>query len=230
MASPAQIAANRANAQKSTGPRSVEGKSASRFNALKHGIDAASIVIPGEDPAEYDALVAEYQSLADQYLIEFSPQSASESFHVDTMLRADWLKRRLETVEADLYRTIMIEAPCNSLATALLAETPAAKLLLRIQRQIAAFERTWHRANNEFNRARAEAGIAPEDSPDPAKLASFPQTAECRLPQVPPAPAELASFRQSANIRLSEPPAPPNSIPNWPPIDDKTGRPAFFVG
>ena len=60
MATPAQITANRANAQKSTGPRSVEGKSASRFNALKHGIDAASIVIPGEDPADYDALVAQY--------------------------------------------------------------------------------------------------------------------------------------------------------------------------
>ena len=100
MATPAQINANRANAQKSTGPRSAEGKSASRFNALKHGIDAASIVIPGEDPAEYDSLVA-------QYLDEYRPQSASESFHVDTMIRADWQKRRLQTVEADLYRTII---------------------------------------------------------------------------------------------------------------------------
>ena len=88
MATPAQITANRANAQKSTGPRSVEGKSASRFNALKHGIDAASIVIPGEDPADYDALVAQYHR-------EYQPQSASESFHVDTMIRADWHKRRL---------------------------------------------------------------------------------------------------------------------------------------
>src|ERR1017187_4081401 len=60
MATPAQITANRANAQKSTGPRSVEGKSASRFNALKHSIDAATIVIPGEDPADYDALAALY--------------------------------------------------------------------------------------------------------------------------------------------------------------------------
>ena len=60
MATPAQINANRANALKSTGPRSVEGKSAARFNALKHGIDAASIVIPGEDPAEYEALAAHY--------------------------------------------------------------------------------------------------------------------------------------------------------------------------
>ena len=82
MASPAQIAANRANAQKSTGPRSAEGKSASRFNALKHGIDAASVIIPGEDPAEYEALAA-------HYLDEYHPQSPSESFHVDAMLRAD---------------------------------------------------------------------------------------------------------------------------------------------
>ena len=63
MATQAQINANRANAQKSTGPRSVEGKSASRFNALKHGIDAASIVIPGEDPADYDALAAETRTV-----------------------------------------------------------------------------------------------------------------------------------------------------------------------
>src|ERR1022692_3966513 len=121
MAIPAQIAANQANAQKSTGPRSVEGKSVSRFNALKHGIDAASIVIPGEDPADYDAM-------ADHYLQEFRPQSASESFHVGAMLRADWQKGRLQRVEADwqkgrlqrveadLFRTVLAESPGNSLA------------------------------------------------------------------------------------------------------------------
>src|ERR1035441_4311355 len=58
MATPAQITANRANAQTSTGPRCTEGKSASRFNAFKHGIDAASIVIPGGDRAVYEALAA----------------------------------------------------------------------------------------------------------------------------------------------------------------------------
>src|SRR5260370_8529894 len=159
MATPAQINANRANAQKSTGPRSVEGKSASRFNALKHGIDAASIVIPGEDPADYDALVA-------HYLHEYRPQSASESFHVDTMIRADWQKRRLESVEADLYHAVLAESPGNSLAAVLLAESPAAKLLVRVQRQIPAFERTWHRANTELPPARAQADTAPEGSLD----------------------------------------------------------------
>ena len=168
MASPAQIIANRANAQKSTGPRSVEGKSASRFNALKHGIDAAAVVIPGEDPAAYEVLAAEYRR-------DFRPQSPSETFHVDTMIRADWMKRRLQLVEADLYRTLLAETPGSSLAAVLLAESPAAKLLVRVQRQIAAFERTWHRANNEFRRARTEAETAPQAFPDPAELASFRQ-------------------------------------------------------
>src|ERR1035441_5914001 len=48
MATPAQITANRANAQKSTGPRSAEGKSASRFNALKHGMTP----LPSSSPAK----------------------------------------------------------------------------------------------------------------------------------------------------------------------------------
>ena len=49
MPTPAQLAANRANAQKSTGSRTAEGKDASRFNALRHGLDAASILLSGED-------------------------------------------------------------------------------------------------------------------------------------------------------------------------------------
>jgi hypothetical protein len=213
MATPAQIAANQANAQKSTGPRSVEGKSVSRFNALKHGIDAASIVIPGEDPADYDAL-------ADHYLQEFRPQSASESFHVGAMLRADWQKGRLQRVEADLFRTVLAESPGNSLAAVLLAESPAAKLLVRVQRQIAAFERTWHRANTELRRARAQAESAPEGSFD--KYLDF----LCAKP----APGELASLRQDAHSRLPAPTTGPTSPRDRPPTDEKTGPPSYFVG
>ena len=213
MASPAQINANRANAQKSTGPRSVEGKSASRFNALKHGMDAASIVIPGEDPAEYEALAA-------HYLDEYHPQSPSESFHVDAMLRADWQKRRLQAVEGDLYRSIIAESSNATLIAALLSDSPAAKLLARVQRQIAAFERTWYRANAELRRAREQA--------EPA----IDRTVEHYLDflSARPAPGELASFRQSAGNGRPDSPAAPTATPNWPPTDEKTGRPAFFVG
>jgi hypothetical protein len=213
MATPAQINANRANAQKSTGPRSAEGKSASRFNALKHGIDAASIVIPGEDPADYDALVAAYHR-------DFRPQSPSETFHVDTMLRADWQKRRLQRVEADLHRTLLAEAPGASLAAALLSDSPAAKLLVRVQRQIAAFERTWYRANAELRRAREQA--------EPAIDRTFEHYLDFLSAR--PAPGDLASFQQSAGNGRPDSPAAPSATPDWPPTDAKTGRPAFFVG
>jgi len=55
MATDRQIAANRANAQKSTGPRTQAGKAASSANAIKSGVYAQSTLIPGEDPAEYEA-------------------------------------------------------------------------------------------------------------------------------------------------------------------------------
>jgi hypothetical protein len=213
MATPAQIAANQANAQKSTGPRSVEGKSVSRFNALKHGIDASSVVIPGEDPAHYQALAADYLS-------DFRPQSPSESFHVDTMLRADWQKRRLQRVETDLFRAVLAESPGAALAAALLSDSPAVKLLARVQRQIAAFERTWYRANTELRRARKQAESADEQSFD---------NYLDRLCAIP-APAELASFPPSAAASLPAPTTGSTSTRDWPPTDEETGRALYFVG
>jgi len=46
---------NRRNAQRSTGPRSAEGKDRCRFNALKHGLTARSTLLPGEDADEIEA-------------------------------------------------------------------------------------------------------------------------------------------------------------------------------
>ena len=58
MATPAQMAANRANAQRSTGPKTIEGKETARRNALKHGMTGAGVVIPGEDEHEVAVRVA----------------------------------------------------------------------------------------------------------------------------------------------------------------------------
>ena len=56
MATAAQIEANRINAQKSTGPKSNKGKASARFNAIKHGMTARTImpVLPQEDPKELE--------------------------------------------------------------------------------------------------------------------------------------------------------------------------------
>src|SRR4051794_30410073 len=145
MATPAQLAANRANAQRSTGPRSVEGKSVSRFNALKHGADATSITLPGEDPAAY-------QALADAYDAQHRPADPTTRFLIDSMIRADWQKQRLQSLEADLIRKMLAETPGASLIDVMLSDSPAGKLLARIQRQIAAHERAWFRAHRELTR------------------------------------------------------------------------------
>jgi hypothetical protein len=52
-----QIEANRMNAQRSTGPKSPEGKALSRMNAVTHGLTATLALLPGEDPQEYHELL-----------------------------------------------------------------------------------------------------------------------------------------------------------------------------
>ena len=54
MATEAQTSTNRGNAQKSTGPRTPEGKAVVARNAVKHGLLAQEVVIKGEDPGEFD--------------------------------------------------------------------------------------------------------------------------------------------------------------------------------
>jgi hypothetical protein len=48
--SAARLEANRRNAQKSTGPRTHEGKTRSRVNAVTHGLRAEIPILPDEDP------------------------------------------------------------------------------------------------------------------------------------------------------------------------------------
>jgi hypothetical protein len=151
MATNAQITANRANARKSTGPRSVEGKSASSMNALKHGADAASIVIPGEDPAAYEALAADYRH-------DLQPSGAVEEFQVGTIIHADWQLRRLERVEAKLYRELISQGAIpDEIDVVLLRDSTTGKLLIKVWGQIAKLERAHSRALAELRRLRREA-------------------------------------------------------------------------
>ena len=60
MTSQKQIEANRRNAQKSSGPKTIQGRSISRMNALKHGLLAEQVVVPGEDFEEFATLRQKY--------------------------------------------------------------------------------------------------------------------------------------------------------------------------
>src|SRR5437660_8210329 len=96
MASIQQIEANRLNAQKSTGPRTSKGKAVSRFNALKSGIDSQSAIMPDEDSKALENLTVEYYDL-------YHPTDAAERFWLDTMVRSEWLRRRMCKIEGDVW-------------------------------------------------------------------------------------------------------------------------------
>src|SRR5690348_15849588 len=79
----ARRAANARNAQKSTGPRSPDGKMRSRFNALKHGMRAATPVLPGEDPAAFDARL-------DAWTADLRPRDDVERVLVRRAVQISW--------------------------------------------------------------------------------------------------------------------------------------------
>jgi hypothetical protein len=102
MATPAQINANRLNARKSTGPRSDEGKAASRFNALKHAASARSMVIPGEDETTLAELAAAWHE-------QFEPVGPEETLLVEKIVAADWMQRRMSRLEAEVFNTLIAQ-------------------------------------------------------------------------------------------------------------------------
>jgi len=97
MATEAQIRANRANAQKSRGPKTAEGKARSRLNALKHGLRAEVVnpVAPHEDPAELEARIQ-------TWLDDYQPTSAVERDLVERAAKLSWSLDRIERYEAAL--------------------------------------------------------------------------------------------------------------------------------
>ncbi len=87
MATEAQVEANRANAQKSTGPRTPEGKATVAQNAVKHGLLARAMILQGEDPQEF----AEYR---EQMLNELYPDGMMEEELADRIVSLSWRLKR----------------------------------------------------------------------------------------------------------------------------------------
>ncbi|MEN6338469.1 MAG: hypothetical protein ABFE01_29790 [Phycisphaerales bacterium] len=102
MASVAQIEANRSNAQKSTGPRTAEGKATASRNAVKHGLLAEQVVIHGEDPAEFDL----YRQ---GMLEELAPEGAVETMLAERAVSLAWRLRRAERLQSAVFATVYRE-------------------------------------------------------------------------------------------------------------------------
>jgi hypothetical protein len=92
MSSEAQIAANRQNAQKSTGPKTEQGKAASAGNSLKHGLLARRDVIDSE-------MIAEYEAHRDALLRQLKPKGAMEKFFARRVVSLTWRIQRAERMQ-----------------------------------------------------------------------------------------------------------------------------------
>jgi len=92
MTSEWKAAANRKNAAKSSGPRTVAGKNVSRSNALRHGLTAETLVALGEDAGAF-------QRMADEHLAVFRPRNAVELECARTFTLAAWRRLRCVTTE-----------------------------------------------------------------------------------------------------------------------------------
>ena len=87
--------ANRLNALRSTGPRTESGKQRSSLNALRHGLTAATAVLPTEDAAAFE-------SHRRQFMDEYQPATPTETQLVQELVDTSWRLNRIPLLEADL--------------------------------------------------------------------------------------------------------------------------------
>lgn len=102
MTSQKQIDANHRNAQKSSGPKSDEGKALSKMNATTHGLTAETVVIKDEDPRAFEML-------QDDLIREFAPETTLEFQLVDRAAGLLWRLRRVPQIEASLMDVHRLE-------------------------------------------------------------------------------------------------------------------------
>jgi hypothetical protein len=173
--SPDQLAANRANAAKSIGPRTPEGKLRSSQNARKHGFTASSFAVVGLEDLN------EVANLREDLIETYQPVNSQELFAVERIALAQQTILRAARLEAGFFTTCLNESfdangesllPMESQVAAEIEITQAQNrnfvlvdgfqrldrqsnsfaLLLRYQAQA---ERQYRRAIEEFDRLKA---------------------------------------------------------------------------
>ena len=102
MASEAQILANRRNAEKSTGPRTQEGKSASSQNAVTHGLTARQDVICVED---YEA----FERHREQMMGELAPLGPVETMLAERAVSLSWRLKRAERMQNEALDCLLAQ-------------------------------------------------------------------------------------------------------------------------
>jgi hypothetical protein len=190
--SAAQLAANRANAQLSHGPTSSEGRKKVSQNALKTGLTGEQVLLPTDDAARYESLVAEYQA-------HFQPVGPEETHLVQSIVDTRWRLARIPSLESallDLGRRNLVDVEPA------LADNPKPVLDMQIRIHLEKDLRNLHLQENRLVRRReremkelrelqaarrTETGEATKKAAAPVSIAVAAAATNSAAPNDPPA-------------------------------------------
>jgi hypothetical protein len=207
---PRKIAANRANAQKSTGPRTPEGRARAALNSLKHGLNSEIVVVPSEVPADF----AEFrQALQD----EFQPADPDQALLFEHMVAAAWRLRRIRRLETDMFDALLVhkeKSLANRYDNVNLSHSQFENALLfrDCAKDFLCLSHYESRIYNQYRRSRADL-IAKQAAAAKAKAEAEAQ-----------AQAQAQAEAQSNTAPTSPEATAPSKAQNHPPKPHKTGK------
>jgi hypothetical protein len=196
MATLKQFEANRRNAQKSTGPKTPEGKSAVSMNALRHGLRARTVVLPGEDPTEFHQLCNDLES-------EWIPQSRTEQFYVEQMAVSQWKLTRMEVVEVNIFKDTDAKSQLSMLDRLWQAECRLERSYSRAQREL---QRLQNSRPDPVQQPEEEPAPPPQPAAEPPAAATAAEVGQTVSPVLPNPPSEIRNPKSEIH------PVPPNGV------------------
>jgi hypothetical protein len=153
-------AANKKNAQHSTGPRTPEGKAKSSMNAIKFGFYARAVVMEGEDPQAYD-------TLREQLWSELSPQNALEAIYTREIIDCHWRLQRQAFIETTVFtrRSVSFTGHQHSAGFAFINDDQGHATLSHLASCEAILFRRLHRAIEQLRKLREDGWRDPNANP-----------------------------------------------------------------
>ena len=100
--SDAKMAANKANAQHSTGAKSAAGRAISSMNAIKTGLTSRTVLLPTEDALAY-------QQHLDREFKRLAPTTDEEKSLAQSIADANWRILRVVPLEASIWAVALIK-------------------------------------------------------------------------------------------------------------------------
>ncbi len=191
-----KLQANRANAQKSTGPTSAAGKEKVSQNRTTHGLLGQFRVLPGEHQDRFDALL-------DQLIDDENPLGIAEIELVKKMAESMWLAQRARRYQEACF---VVKPQTGDQLAGNQAEIAVRPELERYLRYQAHHDRAYARASAELLKRRKERRLA-EIGFESQKRAEADEKRRAAAEERKTESHQIAIARAAARLRRLTPPS-----------------------